>query len=55
VHRFTIEEYYRLVEVGNLEEDGRVELLDGQIIPMAPIGPERHWILDELTSLQSLK
>jgi Uma2 family endonuclease len=49
VRRFTIEEYYRLVEAGILEEDARVELLDGQIIPMAPIGPEHHWILDNLT------
>ena len=48
VRRFTIEEYYRLVEAGILEEDARVELLDGQIIPMAPIGPEHHWILEEL-------
>jgi Uma2 family endonuclease len=48
VYRFTVEDYYRLVEAGILEEDARVELLDGQIIPMAPIGPEHHWILDEL-------
>jgi Uma2 family endonuclease len=48
VRRFTIEEYYRLVEAGILEEDARVELLDGQLIPMAPIGPEHHWILEEL-------
>jgi Uma2 family endonuclease len=49
VRRFTIEEYYRLVEAGILEEDARVELLDGQIIPMAPIGPEHHYLLDHLT------
>jgi Uma2 family endonuclease len=49
VRRFTVEEYYRLVEAGILEEDARVELLDGQIIPMAPIGPEHHWLLDHLT------
>jgi Uma2 family endonuclease len=48
VYRFTVEDYYRLVEAGILEEDARVELLDGQIIPMAPIGPEHHWILAEL-------
>src|SRR5690242_18521848 len=48
VRRFTVEEYYRLVEAGILEEDARVELLDGQLIPMAPIGPEHHWILEEL-------
>ncbi|MBV9999723.1 MAG: Uma2 family endonuclease [Verrucomicrobia bacterium] len=50
VRRFTVEEYYRLVEAGILEEDARVELLDGQIIPTAPIGPEHHWILEELTA-----
>ena len=48
VYRFTVEDYYRLVEAGILEEDAPVELLDGQIIPMAPIGPERHWILEGL-------
>ena len=49
VRRFTVEEYYRLAEAGILEEGARVELLDGQLIPMAPIGPEHHWILTELT------
>ena len=39
--RYTIEEYYRLVEDGLLDEDARVELLDGRIVPMSPIGP-RH-------------
>src|SRR5690349_21468091 len=48
VYRFTIEDYYRLAEVGILAEDERVELLDGQIIPMSPVGPEHHWILREL-------
>ena len=48
VRRFTVEEYYQLVEAGILEEDARVELLDGQIIPMAPIGSEHHWFLAEL-------
>jgi Uma2 family endonuclease len=51
VRRFTIEEYYRLAEAGILEEDARVELLDGQIIPLAPIGPEHHWLLDHLTRI----
>ena len=50
VRRFTVEEYYQLVEAGILEEDARVELLDGQIIPMAPIGPVHHWILDQLNA-----
>ena len=48
VRRFTIEEYYRLVEAGILEEDARVELLDGQIIPMSPIGPRHEWLVMQL-------
>ena len=37
--RFTVEEYHRLAEVGVLHEDDRVELLDGVIVNMMPIGP----------------
>jgi len=38
-HRYTLDEYHRLVEEGRLEEDARVELLEGRIVPMSPIGP----------------
>ncbi len=37
--RFTVEEYHRLAEVGVLHEDDRVELLNGVIVDMMPIGP----------------
>ena len=36
--RFTVDEYYKLAEVGILAPDERVELLAGEIILMAPIG-----------------
>ena len=36
---FTVEEYHRLAEVGVLHEDDRVELLNGLIVNMTPIGP----------------
>lgn len=39
VRRFTVAEYHRLAEVGVLHEDERVELLNGVIVPMMPIGP----------------
>ncbi|HWP38558.1 MAG TPA: Uma2 family endonuclease [Gemmatimonadales bacterium] len=36
---FTVEEYYRLGELGILGEDDRVELINGQVVQMTPIGP----------------
>ena len=39
-HRWTVAEYHRMAEVGLLHEDSRVELIDGEIIEMAPIGSE---------------
>jgi Uma2 family endonuclease len=38
-HRFSVKEYYRMAETGVLRPDARVELLDGRIIDMSPIGP----------------
>lgn len=39
VHRrFTADEYERLVRVGVLAEDERVELFGGEIVCMSPIG-----------------
>lgn len=36
--RFTVEEYHRMGRAGILCEDDRVELIEGDIIQMAPIG-----------------
>jgi Uma2 family endonuclease len=35
---FTVEMYHKLGELGIFDEDDRVELLDGQIVEMSPIG-----------------
>src|SRR5437763_1831839 len=38
-HHFTVEEFHRMVEAGFFGETARVELIAGDIIDMAPIGP----------------
>jgi Uma2 family endonuclease len=49
--RFTVDEYYRLAEVGIIGPRERVELIAGQIIPMSPIGIRHGKCVDRLTML----
>ena len=38
--QFTVEEYHRMAEVGIFQPDERVELIEGEIVQMAPIQPD---------------
>jgi len=51
--RFTIEEYWRMGEAGILDEDERVELIEGEIVTMTPIGPPHASVVARLTRLFS--
>jgi Uma2 family endonuclease len=49
--RFTIEEYEKMVATGILAQDDRVELIEGEIIAMSPIGDPHAAIVTNLTHL----
>ena len=44
--RISVDEYYAMAEAGILGMDERVELIDGEIITMSPIGPEHGASVD---------
>lgn len=50
-HRITVDEYYRMAEVGLLAPDARVELIDGEIIDMAPVGADHSSVVSDLNYL----
>jgi Uma2 family endonuclease len=49
--RFTVSEYHQMAEAGILTEDDRIELIEGEIIEMSPIGSWHSGILMRLNRL----
>jgi len=50
---FTVEEYHRMAEAGILSEDDRVELIEGELVTMSPIGSRHAGVVDRLNRLFS--
>jgi Uma2 family endonuclease len=50
-HKFTADEYHRMGEAGIFTEDDRVELIEGDIIQMAPVGDPHVNAVDRLNEV----
>ena len=50
-HYFTAAEYYRMADAGILTPDDRVELIEGEIVEMSPIGKRHASCVDRINRL----
>ena len=50
-HRFTVEQYYKMAEVGILGVEQRTELIEGEVIEMSPIGAKHSACLSKLADV----
>ncbi len=48
---FTVDEYARMGEVGIFTEDDRVELIEGEIVKMSPIGSRHAACVDRVVNM----
>lgn len=57
VHRLSVEDVMRMVRAGVLDEDDRIELVEGVLVEMVPIGAEHdgavNWLNRHFTSVAS--
>ena len=51
--RFTVDDYHRMAKAGILGDDDRVELIDGEIFEVAPIGSRHASTVNRLNRLLS--
>ena len=47
--KITVDEYYEMARIGLIDPDARVELIEGEIVAMAPIGTPHGYVVDVLS------
>ncbi len=50
-HRFDVAEYEAMLRAGVFGEDDRIELIEGELLEMSPIGPDHAGIVNRLNRL----
>ena len=50
-HKLSVDDYHKLGEAGILDEDSRVELIEGELIDRAPIGASHMMAVNRLNRL----
>lgn len=50
-HQLTVDEYHRMADAGILAPDARVELIEGEVIDMAPMKSRHASVVRQLTDL----
>jgi Uma2 family endonuclease len=55
IHRISVEQFHRMIEAGVFDEGDRVELIDGEMRDMAPIGPPHGGFVDNLNMVLAPK
>ena len=48
-HRWTVDEFHQMATAGLLDESDRVELIEGEMIDIAPIGSRHAFIVNRLS------
>ena len=49
--RFTVEQYQQMAAAGIFNEDDRIELIEGEIVEMSPLGPQHSACVSRLDRL----
>ncbi|MBI5194443.1 MAG: Uma2 family endonuclease [Nitrospirae bacterium] len=55
IHRFNIDTYHSMISAGILHEDDRVELIEGRIVDMTPIGTRHSACVNRINSFFNWK
>jgi Uma2 family endonuclease len=55
IHRIDVERFHRMIEAGCFGDGDRVELIDGEMRDMSPIGPPHGGTTDTLTMILAPK